>query len=259
MNNITRENITSVDFIRINNRFYIINNITFIIQTILIFYMRHIDDIALNSMLYILYFMNICFICPLTCPITRNLFSIYLYMNIIFDVYYIYIYSLHNVYIKEFWFIIFPNSANLIYIYKNNINNINNSMIIIDNDEYNTGEIILTDDDLSSSSGDEIIDINDDANVDDDTNVDEDTNVGATNVGDDANVDDETNVGGKSIIKQLGNNKLKDECIICFTKFSKKETVTTKCGHTFHNRCLRKWLKVDDICPICRTRTPLNK
>tara|TARA_B110000971_G_scaffold221445_1_gene268607 strand:+ start:4332 stop:4766 length:435 start_codon:yes stop_codon:yes gene_type:complete len=144
-------------------------------------------------------------------------------------------------------------------------------MIIIDNDEYNTGEIILTDDDLSSSSGDEIIDINDDANVDDDTNVDEDTNVGATNVGDDANVDDETNVGddanvddetnvgGKSIIKQLGNNKLKDECIICFTKFSKKETVTTKCGHTFHNRCLRKWLKVDDICPICRTRTPLNK
>jgi hypothetical protein len=48
---------------------------------------------------------------------------------------------------------------------------------------------------------------------------------------------------------------LKDECecFICFEKYKEKElTRTLQCGHTFHKKCVDKWLKKRSTCPHCR-------
>lgn len=42
-----------------------------------------------------------------------------------------------------------------------------------------------------------------------------------------------------------------DVCAICFQEL--KSARITKCNHFFHGVCLRKWLKVQDICPLCHT------
>eukprot|EP00929_Paragymnodinium_shiwhaense_P079324 TRINITY_DN41291_c0_g1_i2.p1 TRINITY_DN41291_c0_g1~~TRINITY_DN41291_c0_g1_i2.p1 ORF type:complete len:416 (-),score=68.11 TRINITY_DN41291_c0_g1_i2:81-1328(-) len=47
-----------------------------------------------------------------------------------------------------------------------------------------------------------------------------------------------------------------DSCSICLEDFieSDKEARKIKaCGHVFHKDCLRNWLKVDRVCPLCRT------
>jgi hypothetical protein len=41
-----------------------------------------------------------------------------------------------------------------------------------------------------------------------------------------------------------------DTCPICFDNI--KNTITTKCNHTFCNSCLQIWLKNNDSCPLCR-------
>lgn len=49
--------------------------------------------------------------------------------------------------------------------------------------------------------------------------------------------------------EQLKQNN--DVCTICFQ--SMKSARITKCKHFFHAVCLRKWLNVQDICPLCQT------
>ncbi len=39
-------------------------------------------------------------------------------------------------------------------------------------------------------------------------------------------------------------------CSICYTIF--KEPFTISCGHTFCKKCITKWLKINEICPICK-------
>lgn len=41
------------------------------------------------------------------------------------------------------------------------------------------------------------------------------------------------------------------ECSICLTSTNKPKCITN-CGHLFHISCLKKWLKVNHTCPICR-------
>ncbi len=41
-----------------------------------------------------------------------------------------------------------------------------------------------------------------------------------------------------------------DNCHICFDNM--KNTITTKCNHTFCNSCLNLWLKNNNNCPLCR-------
>jgi hypothetical protein len=31
------------------------------------------------------------------------------------------------------------------------------------------------------------------------------------------------------------------------------ELKTLKCGHTYHNSCITKWLLINNTCPYCRT------
>jgi hypothetical protein len=44
------------------------------------------------------------------------------------------------------------------------------------------------------------------------------------------------------------------ECSICLEPI-KKKGVTLKCNvsHTFHKKCILKWLKTNNTCPLCRT------
>ena len=58
-----------------------------------------------------------------------------------------------------------------------------------------------------------------------------------------------------------------DSCIICLENFSanKKQLIKhdkivfLECKHIFHERCIIKWLKDHDKCPICRFNLFLNK
>ena len=47
--------------------------------------------------------------------------------------------------------------------------------------------------------------------------------------------------------EQLQN--LNDVCCICYEALDRAKV--TRCNHYFHSLCLRKWLYVQDKCPMC--------
>lgn len=51
----------------------------------------------------------------------------------------------------------------------------------------------------------------------------------------------------KATTEQLEQHN--DVCSICFQEMS--SAVITYCGHFFHGNCLRKWLYVQETCPMC--------
>lgn len=50
--------------------------------------------------------------------------------------------------------------------------------------------------------------------------------------------------------------KLDDVCSICFGGMT--AACVTPCHHFFHRTCLRKWLYVQDKCPLCHSVVTLN-
>ena len=50
-----------------------------------------------------------------------------------------------------------------------------------------------------------------------------------------------------------------DQCSICFDDVRKESGGQIFCGHSFHNECLRSWLKRRNTCPICREDTYLQQ
>ena len=42
------------------------------------------------------------------------------------------------------------------------------------------------------------------------------------------------------------------ECPVCYESIESGST-TTRCGHTYHEACLSKWLERATTCPTCRT------
>lgn len=44
------------------------------------------------------------------------------------------------------------------------------------------------------------------------------------------------------------------KCIICYDEIKKydKIRVLNNCEHKYHKKCIDKWLKKKNICPICR-------
>ncbi|EEF44011.1 ring finger protein, putative [Ricinus communis] len=43
-------------------------------------------------------------------------------------------------------------------------------------------------------------------------------------------------------------------CIICQDEYKSKEKIgTLDCGHEYHADCLKKWLRVKNVCPICKS------
>ncbi|KAL6845320.1 hypothetical protein ACP4OV_024815 [Aristida adscensionis] len=45
-----------------------------------------------------------------------------------------------------------------------------------------------------------------------------------------------------------------DACIICQEEYQLKDCIgTLDCGHRFHAECVKQWLMVKNLCPICKT------
>jgi len=147
------------------------------------------------------------------------------------------------------------NNINIFILKNNELYNINR--IIVDQ---TIETIVLSDDDTASSSSNE--DNQTDAyeipeipeiNIVIDNNTINNTNNNTTNNTNNNIIDNNTidNLRKKHI-------RINDECVICLLNLKKKKTIKTKCDHTFHHTCLLKWLRVDNICPICRRGTPLK-
>ncbi|RDX83042.1 putative E3 ubiquitin-protein ligase ZFP1, partial [Mucuna pruriens] len=46
-----------------------------------------------------------------------------------------------------------------------------------------------------------------------------------------------------------------DSCIICQDEYKNQEKIgILQCGHEYHADCLRKWLLVKNVCPICKSQ-----
>ncbi|CAL0328877.1 unnamed protein product [Lupinus luteus] len=46
-----------------------------------------------------------------------------------------------------------------------------------------------------------------------------------------------------------------DSCIICLDEYQNQEKIgILQCGHECHAECLRKWLLVKNVCPICKSK-----
>ena len=60
-------------------------------------------------------------------------------------------------------------------------------------------------------------------------------------------------------VRTLGNChrvakcEVETQCSICLEDLKHKEYKRTlKCSHVFHKKCVDKWLKYNDECPLCR-------
>ena len=42
------------------------------------------------------------------------------------------------------------------------------------------------------------------------------------------------------------------QCSICLNQVG-KHRFKTSCNHSFHSKCLLKWILTSDTCPMCRT------
>lgn len=49
------------------------------------------------------------------------------------------------------------------------------------------------------------------------------------------------------------DNLLLDECSICLEKYVKNDKIMSlECSHSFHDSCIKLWLKNNNTCPQCR-------
>ena len=49
------------------------------------------------------------------------------------------------------------------------------------------------------------------------------------------------------------DNLLLDECSICLEKYVKNDKIMSlECSHSFHDACIKLWLKNNNTCPQCR-------
>ncbi len=46
--------------------------------------------------------------------------------------------------------------------------------------------------------------------------------------------------------------EINDNCSICLDEKKLRKIFITECNHTFHKKCINKWLDKSDTCPICR-------
>uniref|UniRef100_A0A0D9WD63 RING-type E3 ubiquitin transferase n=2 Tax=Leersia perrieri TaxID=77586 RepID=A0A0D9WD63_9ORYZ len=44
-----------------------------------------------------------------------------------------------------------------------------------------------------------------------------------------------------------------ERCVICLEEYKHEDSLgRLKCGHGFHGNCIKKWLQVKNICPVCK-------
>lgn len=50
-----------------------------------------------------------------------------------------------------------------------------------------------------------------------------------------------------------------DVCTVCFDPIEGiTDTLTLRCQHVFHNRCVMPWMKMKHTCPNCRQEQPIS-
>lgn len=64
--------------------------------------------------------------------------------------------------------------------------------------------------------------------------------------------DNQTTIQDENLIDAEYEEKMHDACAICFSELRTNESCITKCNHLFHFVCLRKWLYLQDTCPMCQ-------
>ncbi|XP_023197427.1 E3 ubiquitin-protein ligase TTC3-like isoform X2 [Xiphophorus maculatus] len=50
---------------------------------------------------------------------------------------------------------------------------------------------------------------------------------------------------------------MEDPCIICHEDMSPEDACVLECRHSYHDQCIRSWLKENNTCPTCRTHALL--
>ena len=58
------------------------------------------------------------------------------------------------------------------------------------------------------------------------------------------------------LLVEHDNPIFSEECPICYEILEKK--VISKCCHSFHKNCIRRWCRKNNNCPICRTKKPFE-
>ncbi|XP_029117112.1 uncharacterized protein [Elaeis guineensis] len=54
-----------------------------------------------------------------------------------------------------------------------------------------------------------------------------------------------------------GDGVREEQCVICLVEFDAQAEVSRMpCSHTFHSRCIIRWLEMSNVCPICRSQMP---
>jgi hypothetical protein len=43
------------------------------------------------------------------------------------------------------------------------------------------------------------------------------------------------------------------DCLICLDELGDRKTTTLDCDHIFHYRCIKRWLSIKKVCPVCNT------
>ncbi|KAM0673108.1 hypothetical protein GVAV_003454 [Gurleya vavrai] len=94
-------------------------------------------------------------------------------------------------------------------------------------------------------------------------------NAGPFNFEEDGNTLTNEQIGIQNLAISLRNKELKkiftlryknkkdkekdEECVICFSKFCLNHILMKlNCNHYFHKSCLKPWLKISGVCPMCR-------
>lgn len=57
------------------------------------------------------------------------------------------------------------------------------------------------------------------------------------------------------------NGDSDQKCVICYSEYRVNRTLVVdlpSCHHLFHKKCIIRWLKSNETCPLCRTLVELN-
>jgi len=68
------------------------------------------------------------------------------------------------------------------------------------------------------------------------------------------NIYDDIKLGNQFISYKMNkrDERLECECVICLEDIKYNDNVIlTECFHMYHEKCIRDWFKISNICPIC--------